>query len=274
MMCKTVCREEPAPLRRFGRVVAGALSLAVFAAIGPGPAGSQEPIAIGVDAAYPPYMYAAAGQPAGLYVDLIGAVFERMGLPITIEAMPWPEAVERIDRAESGLGGAYKNDVRLEKYDYSEAILEETLMVYVRSGDEFPFDGLDDLEGRLVGVNSGWSYGQAFDDARANGIITAEEAASDTTNLMKLRDGQIDAAIVDSLAAHIIITGHDDLKEAIVALPNPMATNKGYLAFNKQAGNRLLLEDFNHVLSAMKTDGSFDSVFLSSVEKNAVVSAE
>jgi ABC-type amino acid transport substrate-binding protein len=80
-------RNDRPPSKRVGRALAALLGLAVFAAIGPGTASAQDAIAIGVDAAYPPYMYADDGQPAGLYVDIIGAVFERMGLPVTIEAL-------------------------------------------------------------------------------------------------------------------------------------------------------------------------------------------
>lgn len=219
-------------------------------------------------------MFSNDGQPAGLYYDLISGVFERMDIPVAIEPMPWTVAVERTDRAEIGLGGLYKNDARLEKYDYSEAILEEKLMVFVRPDKEFAFSGLEDLRGLVVGVNSGWSYGQAFDEARAKGVIAAEEAKSDTENLLKLRAGEIDVAIVDSLAARTIFAKRADLKDSVVELPTPMATNKGYLAFHKDAGKQSLLEYFDYVLSNMKDDGSFDTLFLMSVEENVIVVAD
>jgi polar amino acid transport system substrate-binding protein len=175
----------------------------------------------------------------------------------------------RTDRGETGLGGCYKNDARLAKYDYSDAILEEKLMVFVRAGDAFSFDSLDDLRGSDVGVISGWSYGQAIDEARKSGVLTTEEAKSDTENLMKLAAGEIDAAIVDALSARTIIASHDELKGAVVALPNPAATNMGHLAFSKEAKRQSLLADFNAALSAMRGDGSFDEILSSSLEKNA-----
>lgn len=147
-------------------------------------------------------------------------------------------------------------------------------MVFVRSGDEFAFGGLEDLEGLVVGVNSGWSYGQDFDEARANGLVTAEEAKSDTENLLKLQAGEIDAAIVDVLAARTILGNKEDLSDSVVELPVPMAINKGYLAFNKDAGKGSLLEYFNYIMSSMRDDGSFDAIFLSSVEENAIVATD
>ena len=255
-------------------VLAIVIAVAVSVGFGAEPAKAQDQTAIGIDDSYPPYMYSSNGEPAGLYYDLISGVFERMDLPVAIEPMPWTTAVERTDRGEIGLGGLYKNDARLEKYDYSEAILEEKLMVFVRPGKEFEFNGLEDLKGLVVGVNSGWSYGQAFDEAREKGVINAEEAKSDTENLLKLQAGEIDVAIVDSLAARTIIAKREDLKDAVVELPTPMATNKGYLAFHKAAGKQSLLEYFDYILSNMKKDGSFDTIFLLSVEKNAIVVAD
>ena len=252
-------------------IVVGAAASALFGAES---AKAQDQTTIGIDDSYPPYMFSSNGRPAGLYYDLISGVFERMDISVAIEPMAWTTAVERTDRAEIGLGGLYKNDARLKKYDYSDAILEEKLMVFVRSGTEFAFNGLEDLRGLVVGVNSGWSYGQAFDDARAEGMFTAEEAKSDTENLMKLRAGEIDAAIVDSLAARTIISRREDLKDSVVELTTPMATNKGYLAFHKDAGKQSLLEYFDYILSSMKDDGSFDSIFLLSVEENAIVQAD
>jgi polar amino acid transport system substrate-binding protein len=256
---------------------AWALSLAalLFAAatLGSGTARAQDPVAIAIDENYPPYMFAEDGKPAGLYTDLISGAFERMDMPLTIEAMAWTAALQRIDGAEIGLGGLYKNDARLEKYDYSDAILEEKLMVFVRSGDEFAFDSLDDLRGRVVGVISGWSYGQAIDEARASGLLTTEEATSDGENLMKLLAGEIDAAIVDALAARTIIAGHDELKGTVIALPKPVATNMAYLAFNKDAHRQSLLEDFDATLSGMRADGSFETILSTSLDKNAAASA-
>lgn len=266
-------RDSSLAPRGFAVSLAALLFAAAAATIASGPARAQDSITVGIDENYPPYMYVDDGKPAGLDTDLISGVFARMGVPVTIEAMPWTEGLERTDRGEIGLGGLYKNDARLKKYDYSDPILEERLMVFVRPGDEFAFNSLDDLRGRVVGVNSGWSYGQAIDEARASGVLTTEEAKSDTENLMKLAAGKIDAAIVDALAARTVIAGHDELQGAVVALPNPASTNMNYLAFRKGANRKSLLADFNAALSAMRDDGSFEKILKASLEKNAAGSA-
>jgi hypothetical protein len=83
------------------------------------------------------------------------------------------------------------------------------------------------------------------------------------------RCDRIDATIVDALAARTIIAGHYDLKDAVVALPNPVATNMGYLAFSKDANRQSLLADFDAALAAMRDDGSFETILSTSLEKNA-----
>ena len=251
-------------------LLAATVVLAVPAA---GPALGADPVRIGIDNSYPPYMYAEENGPAGIYYDLIGDIFERMEVPVAIEAMPWGEAVERTDAAEIGLGGLYENDERLAKYDYSDPILTEHLMLYVRAGEEFPFEDLDDLEGLRIGVNAGWSYGQAFDEARAAGIFAAEEASSDAANLAKLAAGDLDAAVVDAFSAQVLTTG-EDLKGIVVELPNPVATNDAHLAFNKTAGRTELLEAFNAQLAELKATGTFENVLYFSLGKNVAVLTE
>jgi polar amino acid transport system substrate-binding protein len=59
---------------------------------------------------------------------------------------------------------------------------------------ERPFDwhSLDDLAGLKVGVTSGYVYSNAFEEIRAKGSVTFEEASSDEANFRKLLAGRID----------------------------------------------------------------------------------
>lgn len=211
---------------------------------------------IAVDAGDPPFMYEADGQAAGLYPALIAEAYRRMGIAVSLQAMPWKRALEGADEVQNGVGGLYETAERLEKYDYSAKLFDEVLAVYVRKGESFPFATLDDLKGRTIGVIRGWSYGDAFDAARRSGLLTAEEATGDDQNFAVLAVGHIDCVIaIREAAATVIAARH--LENRVEALAPPLSTNSAYIAFNKADGKRDELRRFDDAIAAMRADGSF-----------------
>lgn len=212
---------------------------------------------IAVDAADAPFMYDSGGQAAGLYPLAIAEAYRRIGRDVSIAAIPWKRAIEGADEAVNGVGGLYKTASRLEKYDYSDKLFDEVLLIYVRKDHGFAFTRIDDLKGRSIGVIRGWSYGDSFDEARRNGLFTAEEASGDDQNFAILDAGHIDSIIAIREAAETAITRHD-WQGRFEALPTPLSSNPSYIAFNKSAGSQEVLRRLDAAIAAMRADGSFD----------------
>jgi polar amino acid transport system substrate-binding protein len=112
-------------------------------------------ITVGVDVDSPPFMYQVGERAAGVYPAVISAVFARMNEPATIVAMPWKRVMAEIDIGAAGAGGIYKNQERLRKYDFSDPILPETIVVYYNKTKPIDFHGIADLYGKHVGVIRG-----------------------------------------------------------------------------------------------------------------------
>ena len=219
----------------------------------------SEKVIVAVDDGYPPYMYGAEEGARGLYPRLIKAVFSRMGVEIDVRALPWKRALDAGERGEVAIGGIYKNKERMAKYDYSEPIFEETLAIYVRKGDAFPFKALEDLEGKTIGINLGWSYGEAFDEARRKGLFKIQEAKTNQANFQKLVHGRTDCLIVDRRAAFHIIRQRS-LQNKVEPLKQPATVNHGYIAFAKSGHRKKLLSGFNRALSDLREDGSYEKI--------------
>lgn len=207
----------------------------------------------------PPFMYQKGDSPAGLYPALIAEAFKRMDVPLTMECLPWNRVLAGADAGDWGVGGIYQNAERLKKYDYSEPIFVEKLMIFVLQGGEFAFGGVGDLAGKTVGVMRGWSYGDEFDAAVAAGSITKDEIESDEMNFKKLIAGRLDALIAtpETWAG---LQSELDKDGKVVSLPTPMAENNTYLIFNKSAGKTDLLARFNETMAAMKADGTVEKL--------------
>jgi polar amino acid transport system substrate-binding protein len=217
------------------------------------------------DAANAPFMYAAKdGKAAGLYPALFKEAFNRMGVKVTLNSVPWKRALSDTDAGLAGTGGIYQNADRLKKYDFSDPYYEERLAIYVLAGKEFKFDSIADLTGKTFSVLKGWSYGDEFDNAVKAGSIKSDDGATDDqTNFKKLAIGRCDGVIsvVESGTASIQAL---KLEGKVVALPRLLVTNKVYLAFAKTANKTKLLADFNKTMAAMEKDGSFKSIVNSS----------
>lgn len=230
----------------------------ILAALLASPAVAAAQLVVQFDAANPPFMFDKGGAAAGLYPAVFAEAFKRAELTVKLQAVPWKRALAALDEGQVGVGGIYQNAERLAKYDFSPAIFEERIAIYVAAGQEAG-GKLEELFGKRVGVLRGWSYGDAFDAAAAAGKITKEELESDGQNLTKLAGGRLDAvlAIVESGDAQVKAL---KLEGKVKRRPGLLVTNPVYLAFSKGAGKKDVLAKLAQAVQAMKKDGSFDAI--------------
>lgn len=237
-------------------VTALALAAGLAGLLASGPVPAQE--RVDIDAKDPPFSYADAnGAAAGVYADLVRAAFALMKEPLVIEAVPWKRALAEIDAGTAGAGGMYKTRERALKYDFSEAMFTEKLVVYVRRDRTFRFAGVDDLAGLRVGVLRGWSHGDAFDVARMAGRLQVEEVVTDAQNFSKLDAGRLDAVVaIEQSGKKLLAGGFPSLQ----ALPVPLAMITAHLAFNRAQHKRPLLVRFDAALGTLRRSGEYDRI--------------
>ena len=216
------------------------------------------PVLVCVDAANPPFMSLVDGKAAGLYPRLIATALQVAGVSAKLDARPWKRCIADLDEARLGVGGIYKNEERLRKYDFSEPIFVEKMAVYFHTSRPLDFAGTESLAGKRVGVVRGWSYGDTFDKAVRDGKLTAEEVASDAQNFQKLAAKRLDAvlAIEEAGAALLKTSPSADVQKS----PRYLFENPTYLAFNKSADQKTTLEKFNKAISHLKKTGQLNTL--------------
>lgn len=219
---------------------------------------AAEPVVIVFDADNPPFMFGLDDHPAGIYPVIVATAMERAGIPVTLEIRPWKRALAESETGKSGIGGVYQNEERTRKYDFSDPIMTENIVVYFNMAAPIDFRTVSDLHGMTIGVIRGWSYGDAFDVARRDGLFKVEEVSGDRSNFMKLADGRLDGilSIEESGRATIAAAGLSNIGQSRPYL----ASNKAYLAFAKSAQRKDVLAGFNKALSAMRRDGTLDRI--------------
>lgn len=211
------------------------------------------------DQSNPPFMYAVNGTLQGLYPAIIDEAFRRMGKEVSLQALPWQRALAGADEGVWGVGGLYMNEERLWKYDFSEPIFEEKLMLYVVRGGEFHFSRVADLKGKRVGVMRGWTYGDAFDQAVAEGVFKKDPASDDRINFNRLLMGRVDAVIA-APETWALIRKDVDPDGWILELAVPMAVNRTYLSFPKSRNMTEILQRFNVEIRRMQADGAMEAL--------------
>lgn len=239
----------------------------IFLLMSPIPMIYADPVNVSVDEAYPPYMYNRNNVATGLYPEIVAAIFARIGRDTSVSALPWKRALKLGEAGFGGVAGIYKNKERLTIYDYSAPLYEEKMVLYVKKGHAFAFSNIADLKGKKVGLNFGWSYGDAIDSARKAGLFSTDDSVKNNlANFRKLIGERTDCFIVDELAARKIISqqGFDGLVEQ---LDIPVSVNAGYLVFLKTLKQKSLLDEFNKAMKQLRSEGAYDVIIDSVIKK-------
>jgi polar amino acid transport system substrate-binding protein len=219
---------------------------------------ADAPLVVCVDSANPPFMSLVDGKAAGLYPVLIATALQTAGVSAKLDARPWKRCIADIDDAKVGVGGIYKNEERIKKYDFSEQIFVEKMAVYFHTARPLEFANVESLAGKRVGVVRGWSYGDAFDKAVKDGKITVEEVAGDDQNFQKLASKRVDAVLaIEEAGAALLKAG---LFTGVQKSPRYLFENPTYLAFNKSIGQSDTLKQFNKAITTMKKTGQLHTL--------------
>lgn len=223
-------------------------------------------LTIFVDSSYPPYMFEVNGTEAdGLYPRLLREIAKQADHEIDIQAYPWKRALLYSTSGKGAVGGAYKNDERFKTYDYSKPLYQEKLVLFVNKDSTFEFNTIDDLKGKVVGVNRGWSYGQVFDTARENELFSVNIRNNPNDNFKMLALGRIDCLILDQQSgdSYINLLGFE---EQITSLPQAFSVNNSYLIIPKKLKMISFLNDFNAALDQIKDNGSYHAIIRSFIQ--------
>ena len=228
-----------------------------------------ERVTIYGDDGYAPYSYLENGQVRGIYVDILQQAFRMMpDYDVTITLVPWKRGLRLIESGRAfALFPPYHQPVlRPWMAPYSEPILEEAVVimchedVMAHTRPYWP----DDYKGLLVGFNEGFAVGR---NAGREGVIRAEEAASNEINVLKLINRRIDCYVNDRLAIHFALhalKGDRRFKGGMKFIEGPVLSREfGYLGFSSAGAfpfrNDFIMQ-FNTIIRKMKAKGAIADI--------------
>jgi len=221
-----------------------------------------------------PYQYLAVKheikQLTGLDIQLVRAVFSRIGYEVSYEEVSWKQhQLDVKNGARDIAAGAFRNPERAEYAYYSAPYRKETDVVYVRKGEgpRYSYGSVNELLARLqernlrLGVISGFYYGPELaryinDPANTSRIV---RVANDVANFQNLLDHRIDAFVADRLVGQTLAWKHG-WQLAVEQLSPPVYSEDIHVIFSKKTTTPRLVEAFNSSLQELKQSGQYSRI--------------
>ena len=209
---------------------------------------------------WPPYTGKSV-EGEGVVVEIVRAVFQRMGRQPHIEFYPWKRCEAYVQHGLAWATFPYAITAqRLANFRFSDPIIEgkEVWFYYGEKMKSVKYEDLTDLRPYKIGAVSGYWYGDSFREAG----LSVDETSEDIAGLRKLRAGRIDLFPMNELAGIWLINtvfAHD--QHSFGMLTKPLGLNRNALMVSKSyPDSDALLEDFNSALRTVREDGTDERI--------------
>jgi L-cystine transport system substrate-binding protein len=248
-------------LRLFALGVGGAIALTACTSTSTAPISSSssnpsgEPLIVGTEGTYPPFSFRdlQSGDLTGYDIEVAQEVAKRLGRPVEFVPTQWKSMLASLDakRFDFVANQVSVTPERQQQYAFSEPYTVSGAVVLVNNDNPKQIQGIDDLDGKVVGTTQGSNFADAAKEAGAEVRFYPGIAQV----LTDLQQNRIDAALNDRLYA---LTELKETNYSVKAVGEPFTTETTAFAFQKD--NTELQSEVNRVLNEMKQDGTLTTI--------------
>lgn len=209
-------------------------------------------LTMATNAYFPPYEYYEGEEIVGIDADIAKAVADKLGLELKIEDMEFDSIITAVQtgKADMGLAGMTVTDERKQSVNFSDTYATGIQVIIVTEDSDIA--SVDDLAGKKIGVQlstTGDIY--ASDDYGEDNVEKYNKGAD---AVMALKQGKVDAVIIDNEPAKNFVAANDGLK----ILDTEYVTEDYAACINKE--NTELLDAVNGALTELKEDGTLQKI--------------
>ena len=202
----------------------------------------------------------------GATTAVLRAAFAEMGYEVEVKFWPWKRAIAKAKAGAAEVVAYFPGyHCRHEKgFIGSESMGNGPLGFAESSAAPFAWSSLDDVEGRRIGTVVGYANTEEFDQRVASGSIRPITSADDRTNLLKLLEGQVEAAVVDKLVLQYLMRTDPEVRAGAARLSfdeRPLENKQLYLCFRGDAEGRDLQRLFNEGLARIDSEAVVEAYF-------------
>ncbi len=200
---------------------------------------------------FPPFESVEGGKVVGIEVDIMELICAELGVELEIVQMDFDSVLIGIQAAkyDCGMSGITADESRKKNMLFTDPYYNAAQVIVVQNGSTIA--GKADLEGKTVSVQAGTTAESGCNDAG----IAVKSFAQNADAKTALKNGQVDAWIVDNLTAMQMVQEGDGL----TILAEKM-TDEPY-AFAFAFGSEDLVAEINRILNGLIEDGTVASIF-------------
>lgn len=205
-----------------------------------------------------PYVFVENGQAKGIDYDTTVLVFERLGIDVQWQFLPWRRCLAMLEQGRAdGVLDIIHTEERAQWLQFSSEPLSNIEFVLFQDNDHpHPVSSLDDLTGLTVGTSPAYTYGDAFSHSTH---FRQETAPSHEANFGKLVRGRIDLLITDRQVGARVIRAKG-LQDEVSQLPMVIFRRAQFLAVRRNAGMDLLMQRFAAELRRFKLEPQYQQL--------------
>lgn len=217
------------------------------------PAEGSQYIVMGTNAEFEPFEYRDGDNIVGFDVEIAKAIAAKTGKELKIEDMSFDTLIVGLNNEQMDFiaAGMSVTEERKTQVDFSEPYFKSKQMIIVKADDD-SITSAEGLVGKKVGVQLG-TTGDLF----VSGTDGVEVVQFDKAPLavMDLKNGKVDAVVIDAEPAKKLVEGQSDIK----VLDVPFIEEEYAIAVKK--GDAELLSTINDVIKEIKENGEYDKIY-------------
>ncbi len=213
---------------------------------------------------YPPLIHQDDdGKVDGLAVELVTAVFKRMGHSVSVEVLPWARSLALMKAGERDcIFTIFRNAEREAFLDFNQhSIIPQVVYFYAQKRAQLKFDGnMGLLLQYRIGTVNKINYGPKFEENRSKMLL--EEVGSLEQNFQKLALGRIDLVPSNFYTASFTLEQAEVKPYArhLVKLPVPLDTVPSFIGFAKERKLQALAAQFDVELKKVVRSGLYQKL--------------
>ncbi len=222
----------------------------------------SQPISAWGNENLPPMAYMEGDVPKGFGIEIIQAVLDEAGVDFRFKMAPWKRAYIEAKRGQGLVFGMYLTQERAKIFDFSKPIWSEEIVLTTRKGEEFPFEKIADLKGKLISLQRGTRPGTEFENALKNKLFIAAPNNSPVERVGILMYGKADGAIFNPGRASVVwnarLAGFSMSRISI--LKKPLAVKAKHIGILKSLHKTQLIKKINTAIDALNKRGVIQGI--------------
>ena len=209
-------------------------------------------LTMGTNATFPPYEFYDGDVIVGIDAEIAQLLAEKLGLTLEIQDMDFTAIVTSVQagKIDIGLAGMTVTEERLENVNFTDSYATGVQVIIVKEGSEIA--SVDDLEGKLIGVQEGTTgHSYCSDDYGEENVVAYANGATAVQNLIS---GSVDCVVIDQQPAISFVEANEGLK----ILDTEYVIEDYAAAISKD--NEGLMNALNAALKELIADGSIQEI--------------